>query len=107
MNAGLSGKLLEIRGKFVNSLPERKERLIALHSKLTAGTCTANDMDELRFIVHKIHGLAGTLGFTTLGSFAASLELEVNATIEKGGYSNTFCDGVVTLIGHVQDAIDA
>ncbi|WP_069298648.1 Hpt domain-containing protein [Neptunicoccus sediminis] len=107
MNVALSDKLLEIRGKFVSSLPERKERLTALHEKLTAGTCTASDMDELRFIVHKIHGLAGTLGFATLGSFAANLEKEVNTAIEKGGYSSTLCDGVTTLSGHVQDAIDA
>ena len=105
MNPALSDKLLEIRGKFVSSLPEREERLSALHTKLTAGTCTATDMDELRFIVHKIHGLAGTLGFNALGSFAANLENDVNAAIEKGGYSSALCDGVTSLIGHVQDAI--
>lgn len=106
MSAGLSDKLREIREKFVASLPERKERLIVLSGKLTTGQCTAEDMEDLRFIVHKIHGLAGTLGFAALGQNAAALELQVADAIQTGGYTSTMCDGVVQLIDFIQSAME-
>lgn len=107
MNAGLSDKLQEIRVKFVDSLPERMDRLLVLSEKLSNGKCKTEDMEELRFIVHKIHGLAGTLGFAALGQNAATLELQVTDAIQTGGYTSVLCEGVMQLVDFIKAAMEA
>ncbi len=67
-------RLEEIRLKFVASLQSKIDEFETLMERIVADDDSAQALEELRNGVHKLRGVAPTLGLEKLGEHAASSE---------------------------------
>jgi chemotaxis protein histidine kinase CheA len=72
-----------LRAKFAAGLPQMLAEAEALLAALRAGDGEA--LTRLRFIVHRLNGTGGTMGFAALSSAAAALEERLDACSRAGG----------------------
>jgi chemotaxis protein histidine kinase CheA len=72
-----------LRAKFAAGLPQMLAEAEALLTALRAGDGEA--LTGLRFIVHRLNGTGGTMGFAALSSAAATLEERLDACSRAGG----------------------
>lgn len=79
----LQAQLDRLRTKFAAELPQKLAEAEALLQALRAGDGEA--LKGLRFVVHRLHGTGGTMGFTALSQAAAVLEARLDACLKAGG----------------------
>ncbi|MGL4962061.1 MAG: Hpt domain-containing protein [Inquilinus sp.] len=79
----LQAHLDRLRAKFAAELPQTLAEAEALLAVLRAGDAEA--LKGLRFIVHRLHGTGGTMGFAALSTAAATLEERLDACLQAGG----------------------
>jgi chemotaxis protein histidine kinase CheA len=79
----LQAQLDRLRAKFAAGLPQMLAEAEALLAALRAGDGEA--LKGLRFIVHRLNGTGGTMGFAALSSAAAALEKRLDACSQAGG----------------------
>lgn len=79
----LQAQLDRLRAKFAAGLPQTLAEAEALLAALRAGDGEA--LTGLRFIVHRLNGTGGTMGFAALSSAAAALEARLDACLQAGG----------------------
>lgn len=79
----LQAQLDRLRVKFAADLPQRLAEAEALLAALRAGDGDA--LNGLRYIVHRLHGTGGTMGFAALSTAAAALEERLDACLQSGG----------------------
>jgi len=79
----LQAHLDRLRAKFAAELPQKLAEAEALLAALRAGDAEA--LKGLRFIVHRLHGTGGTMGFAALSTAAATLEERLDACLQAGG----------------------
>ena len=72
--AALQARLGSVRDRFVALLDERLDSLELLRDALEQEATRASALEDIRFIVHKVAGTAGTLGFEYVGTLAARTE---------------------------------
>ncbi len=80
----LSERLGTIRTRFLGILSQRSTEFKEIRLELTAGAGADNALDELRFGVHKILGVASTLGFDTLGHLASVTIQDIDSFGKSG-----------------------
>jgi len=67
-------KVAEVRNHFARSLPKQRAELSDLFLHIQEGREAGEALNGIRGIAHKIRGIAPTLGFVEMGTFAAHLE---------------------------------
>jgi len=76
--AKLEAGFARVRERFVLGLEDREEEFLDLLEVLSEPGQTESSVDGIRAKAHKLHGLAGTVGFARLGSLAAQLESHID-----------------------------
>jgi chemotaxis protein histidine kinase CheA len=71
-----------LRAKFAAELPQKLVEAEALLAALRAGDAEA--LKGLRFVMHRLHGTGGTMGFAELSTAAAALEERLDACLRAG-----------------------
>lgn len=79
----LQAQLDRLRAKFAAELPGKLAEAETLLAALRAGDGDA--LKGLRFVVHRLHGTGGTMGFAALSETAATLEARLDACLQAGG----------------------
>jgi chemotaxis protein histidine kinase CheA len=79
----LQAHLDRLRVKFAAELPQHLAEAETLLAALRAGDAGA--LKGLQFIMHRLHGTGGTIGFTALSRAAAVLEARLDACLAAGG----------------------
>ncbi|HEY9345433.1 MAG TPA: Hpt domain-containing protein [Inquilinus sp.] len=79
----LQTHLDRLRAKFTAELPQKLAEAEVLLAALRAGDAEA--LKGLRFIVHRLHGTGGTMGFAALSTAAAALEDRLDTCLQAGG----------------------
>ncbi|WP_395674984.1 Hpt domain-containing protein [Inquilinus sp.] len=79
----LQAQLDRLRAKFAAELPQKLTEAEALLAALQGGDGEA--LTGLRFIVHRLNGTGGTMGFTALSQAAAALEARLEDCLKAGG----------------------
>jgi len=79
----LQTHLDRLRTKFAAELPQKLVEAEALLATLRAGDAEA--LKGLRFIMHRLHGTGGTMGFAALSAAAATLEQRLDECLQAGG----------------------
>lgn len=78
----LQSRLGSVRDRFVAILDERLDTLEVLRDALEQEETRVSALEDIRFIVHKIAGTAGTLGFEHVGALAARTEMRIDDCLE-------------------------
>lgn len=92
-----------IRNRFIDGLVGRIENLDTLMTKVELRHDTGNALVEAEQEMHRITGVAGTLGFPVLGDMARAAEASLNNAI-----SNKQSDGLLgDAVAAVDEAVDA
>lgn len=81
--AELEAKLGKIRAHFLANLQVSKATLESFSIEFHQGNTSAAHLEEVRSIVHKISGVAATLGFIVLGQRAAEVEANLDVLAES------------------------
>ncbi|WP_417770426.1 Hpt domain-containing protein [Stappia sp.] len=81
--ADLQSRLGSVRDRFVAILDERLDALEVLRDALEQEETRVSALEDIRFIVHKIAGTAGTLGFEHVGTLAARTETRIDECLEQ------------------------
>ena len=68
--------LRQLRAKFVMSCQERLETLSAASEDLKVDAENSDALARVRRECHKIAGVAGSLGFATIGDLAEEIDIE-------------------------------
>ncbi|MBW8723891.1 MAG: Hpt domain-containing protein [Inquilinus limosus] len=79
----LQAQLDRLRAKFAAELPRRLAEAETLLAALQAGDGEA--LTGLRFVVHRLNGTGGTMGFMALSQAATALEARLDACLRAGG----------------------
>lgn len=102
----IAAKLAELRVRFMDMLEDRLEVLSALRETLAATpreAATLPDLlDTLRFEVHRMAGISGTLGFMELGRMSQRVELAVLG-LREGTLPPTTLRMVITPLDEMLD----
>jgi HPt (histidine-containing phosphotransfer) domain-containing protein len=77
-------QLKVVRDRFLVLLAERHSKLQSLRKQLDEDDNNQDVLKQVQFIVHKIAGTAGTLGFPTLGELAANTETKILRCFSDG-----------------------
>jgi HPt (histidine-containing phosphotransfer) domain-containing protein len=97
--------IAEIRMKFINRLVENIQTLEGWADQFD---CTSEDRTPLMLLeaeAHKISGIAKSVGFDRLGTFAKSAENAINDFMSGGG-SITTPEGVLEIVDSMLCEID-
>ncbi|MFQ5439721.1 MAG: Hpt domain-containing protein [Paracoccaceae bacterium] len=84
MNMDLEARIAAIREKFLNTLEVRLAEVEAVRADLSVPQSMANATRDMRFVSHKLRGVASTLGFERLGELAEAAELQAEAVMDSG-----------------------
>ncbi len=82
MSEALRAALAPIRDSFIASVPDRIVEINGCLSALTAGEDPIKTLSNLRTEVHKIAGIAGSIGFQNLGQTSAKADSALRALID-------------------------
>lgn len=74
----LEAGFARVRERFVQGLEDREEEFLDFLEMLGDPAHTESSVDGIRAKAHKLHGLAGTVGFARLGALAAQLENHID-----------------------------
>lgn len=74
-------RIKALRGKYLETLAERRGRLSAVLENLKAGGTDTEMLTQARFDIHKIAGTAGSFSFDHLGDLAR----RANELIDSSG----------------------
>ncbi len=110
MNEEFNNRLEGIRVKFVASLAGKVEEFETLMERIISDDDAAEALEELRLGVHKLRGVAPTLGLQKLGSFAAESEDSIIAMTNGGDPNQTagaFLGAFRALVAEMREAADS
>ncbi len=81
MSEALRAALAPIRQNFVASVPERVAIITSSLDAIAAGSDLDSALFNLRSEIHKIAGIAGSIGFQNLGDLSAETDTALRALI--------------------------
>ena len=101
--------IIAIRRRFVDGLEERLAELEALFDLLDTGQDFARVWAEIRLRVHRIAGIAGSLGFVALGARAAQVDTAIGAMLELDvpGDDTTLREALDSLLDDIDEILEA
>ncbi|MBL4750033.1 MAG: Hpt domain-containing protein [Amylibacter sp.] len=102
----LQDQLKVVRERFISLLDERLDELEVLREHIDQGKNREEALKKIQFIVHKISGTAGTLGFPETGKLAARAEDAIIRTLASGGEQPTFEDTIKLVDVFHENALD-
>jgi chemotaxis protein histidine kinase CheA len=76
--ATLESGIARIRERFILGLEDREDEFLDYLEIVDDPAQSENAINSIRAKAHKLHGLAGTVGFARLGSLAAQLEHHID-----------------------------
>ena len=86
-----------IRARFLDLLVERLTPIVAAEDACRPGASPDNHaLREAQFMLHKIAGSAGSLGFTALGDSARNCEESIIAHLDHGTVSDRDLHAMLT-----------
>ncbi len=101
MKAGLEKKLVKLREKFAQQLPDRIGDIENRLKELEQEQWDINSLNALKRSVHTLAGSASTFGYTRLGATASSLERLIkqalNDIVDREGFMDNLKKEVQTL----------
>lgn len=97
----MTDRVADIRGRFIARLRGDLPAIVAAARSYSNETESTEEVEVLRFHSHRIAGLAGSLGLSTLGEIAAALDADLPAPKKTSSGSR------VSLEKRIQDFIDA
>lgn len=77
-------QLEQFRHKFIQSLPERAQRMEEIWSHLRHLNWSPQGVSALQQLVHKLAGSSGSFGFPELGQLAKEMDVYLNEHIASG-----------------------
>ena len=77
----LEAGFARVKERFVQGLEDREDEFLSLLESMADPAQLDDALAEIRARAHKLHGLAGTVGFGRLGSLAAQLEHHIDLLI--------------------------
>lgn len=78
----VNSAITKIREKFLEGLEERANLIEELLGALEEPTLIERACVGIRAHAHKLHGLAGTVGFPRIGALAAQLEHHIDLVLD-------------------------
>ena len=102
----LSERLAAIRANFVDQLIERCLDIDALSRALGQNEIDADLFDRAAHHIHKIAGVAATLGFERLGKLAAQTD-EMIVTQGSDVSGQTILDLLESLLDEIEEVLEA
>ena len=90
-----------IRVKFLASLETRLAELDALTTMIKSGDKGSRVWEEVRLRVHRIAGVAGSLGFSALGARSARLDTAIEQYIAEPSSADE-----ATILAALDDLLD-
>lgn len=102
----LKDQLKVVRERFISLLDERLDELEVLREHIDQGNNREEALKKIQFIVHKIGGTAGTLGFPETGELAVGAEDAIIRTLASGGEQPTFEDTIKRIDAFLENAAD-
>jgi len=102
--SALQDQLKVVRERFISLLDERLDELEILRERIERGQNREEALKQIQFIVHKIGGTAGTLGFPETGELAACAEDAIIHNLSSGGERPTFDDTIKLIDAFLENA---
>lgn len=90
--------MLAIRENFLSVLVDRVALLEKGYASLATGAIAEDDLENIGFVAHKLHGTAATLGFAGLGERAIVVETFVNDAAKDDYLPAEFAPALADLI---------
>ncbi|MFP7571785.1 Hpt domain-containing protein [Marivita sp. S2033] len=99
--------LARIQSKFIASLPERLARILHLFDSISQGDDILGSLHGIEQELHKIAGVAGSVGHSRLGEHASELELRI-AAYRAGDNSDVviIADKIIAMTQFLSEIID-
>jgi HPt (histidine-containing phosphotransfer) domain-containing protein len=95
----------ETRLRFIDTVCERLPEVEALHIEIMRNPADVEAQKKLSFIVHRLSGIAATVGYPELGSTAAEIEGILARFDQSADVKDILTGQVETLLDHMEDAI--
>ncbi|MDF2142661.1 Hpt domain-containing protein [Paenirhodobacter sp. CAU 1674] len=108
MPEALVQALADVKKQFMSRLVPSILEIEALQSELRDPLKAPAALERLSFIVHKLHGLAMTVGFAELGRCAADLDLRLRAILselENSALQVGLAEALEDLMDQMEDAV--
>ncbi|MDD8023971.1 MAG: Hpt domain-containing protein [Paracoccaceae bacterium] len=108
MPAALAQALADVKAQFVARLVPSILEIEALQTEIRDPLKAPAALQRLSFIVHKLHGLATTVGFADLGTHAAALDLRLRRILSEpdtSGLQTGLAEALETLMDMMEDAV--
>lgn len=102
----LQDQLKVVRERFISLLDERLDELEILREHIDQGRNREEALKQIQFIVHKIGGTAGMLGFPETGELAMCAENAIINTLASEGEQSTFEDTIKLFDAFLENALD-
>lgn len=109
-NADFTRALAAVRGRFVDGLFDRVLELEALAQQMRQKQGTSIHLKQIAHILHKLAGVAPTVGFPRIGAEARRIEEIIWKAAEKSEQANIWPkieQPLETLMNALEDTIDA
>lgn len=100
LNAGLA----RVRERFISSLSDRVDELYDLLGDLQHQEDWQDACSDIRARAHKLHGICASVGFSDIGTKAASLEEKIDALGAE--LSGADIDDVKDLLNRLLDEME-
>lgn len=103
-SAQLQAGLARVRERFILSLEDRIDEFYELLEYLADDGCRGQACAEIRARAHKLHGIAGSVGFARMGALAAQLEQHID--LLRGGPTPNDTEFVQELLNVLLDEME-
>ena len=103
----LQDQLKVVRARFINLLDDRLDELEVLREKIDLGENREEALKQIQFIIHKIGGTAGTLGFPETGKMAQCAEDAIIKNLSSGGLQPPLDDTIELIDKFLENAAGA
>ncbi|PCH97874.1 MAG: hypothetical protein COB84_03225 [Rhodobacteraceae bacterium] len=100
----LQDHLKVVRARFISLLDDRLDELEALRQAIDLGESREKALEQIQFILHKIGGTAGTLGFAETGQMARDAENAIINNLASAGLKPPFNDTIELVDGFLENA---
>ncbi|MGV6810839.1 MAG: Hpt domain-containing protein [Brevirhabdus sp.] len=107
--ADVNSAISKIREKFLQGLEDRANLIEGLVGELGSPETAEQISKEIRAHAHKLHGLAGTVGFPRIGALAAQLEHHIDLVMDGPRPVDTNFTGELaqTLLAEIDAQLDS
>lgn len=100
----LQNHLKVVRARFISLLDDRLDELEDLREAIDLEEGREKALEQIQFILHKIGGTAGTLGFAETGQIARDAENAIIDNLASAGLKPPFDNMIELIDGFLENA---